>query len=329
MRQDVREGVKQYVSDMIKPNFAVLARQYGTDYRTVKRAYQEAVNGAVRGPADRPKRPSKLDPYRAIIDAKLELNCSAKSIFLFIQKGGFDGGYTIVRDYCAKVKKHRIQKATIRVEHTAGLSAQVDWKEEMTFYDTEGKLHRFSIFLYVLPYSKMKYLSLIFERSQDTLFKCLHDAFEHTGGISTEIWFDNMKQVVDHKKSDFGRPVFNERFKQFSQDAGYTPIACRPFRPQTKGAVESVARVVERLRVYNFEFSDTVELINLVDDFCWELNHEVSQATNEIPIAKWENEEKEYLHPLPDDLLNPTSKMTLPVPSPRNQWLSSVNVSTP
>src|SRR5699024_9179966 len=116
--------------------------------------------------------------------------------------------------------------------------------------------------------------------------------------------FDNMKQVVDHSKSNFGKAVFNERFKQFSQDAGYTPIACRPFRPQTKGVVEALARTTERLRPYNYEFDSGVDLIHIVDDLCADLNNEVSQATYQVPLEKFENEEKEYLHELPANLLD-------------------------
>jgi transposase len=303
VRKDIRQGVRQYMNDDIKPNFAALARQYKVDYRTVKRAFEENQQGVdIVTPK---KRPSKLDPYRSIIDSKLDLSCSAMAIFKFIQKKGFDGQYTIVKDYCKKVKKHRVQKATIRVTHTPGLSAQVDWKEEMTLYNSVGQPIHFNIFLYVLPYSKLKYLTLIFERSQDTLFQCLDDAFYHTGGVPTEIWFDNMKQVIDHTKSDFGKPVFNERFRQFSQDAGYQPIACRVYRPQTKGVVEALARTTERLRVYNYEFTDSVELINVVDELCYDLNHEVSQATNQVPVERWLAKEKEYLHPLPVDLLDP------------------------
>jgi len=304
VRHDIRQGVEMYVKDNIKPNYAALARQYGVDYRTAKRAYQEVKenNGAK---ALRSKRPSLLDPYREVIREKLELNCSAKAIFKFIEKKGFKGKYTIVREYCASIRKERVQKATIRVEYTPGLSAQVDWKEDMTLYDRSGRPYQFSVFLYVLPYSKLKFLTLIFERSQDTLFECLDEAFEQTGGVPNEIWFDNMKQVVDHSKSAFGKPVFNERFRQFSQDAGYKPIACRVFRPQTKGVVESLARTVERLRPYNYEFEDGVELINLVNDLCYDLNNEVSQATGEVPQLKFETEEKEYLHELPTNLLNP------------------------
>lgn len=305
MRHDIQEEVRKFMIEDMKPNFAAIAEQYNCDYRTVKKAYEEVQHPTIPA-TPKPKRPSKLDPYKKQINEKLDISCSAMAIYKFIVKHGFTGKYSIVRDYCAKYKDHQVHKATIRVEHTAGLSAQVDWKEEMTLYNRDGKPFTFNIFLYVLPYSKLKYTTLIFERSQDTLFSCLDDAFYHTGGVPKEIWFDNMKQVVDHAKSDIGkRVVLNERFKQFSQDAGYQPIVCRVFRPQTKGVVEALARTTERLRVYNYEFDDEVDLIEIVDELCDDLNHEVSQATNQIPTDKWEYEEKEYLHELPDNLLDP------------------------
>ena len=92
--------------------------------------------------------------------------------------------------------------------------------------DRNGVSHTFSIFLYVLPYSKFKFLKLTLDQRQDTLFKCLFEAFKVTGGIPKEIWFDNMSTVVDHKLSDFHHHRFNERFLSFSHDAGFHPIAC-------------------------------------------------------------------------------------------------------
>ena len=159
MRHDIREGVKRYVDNDIEPNYAALSRQYDVDYRTAKKAYQEVKEGDAKPQKQKKQRPSLLDPYRDVIKAKLELNCSAMAIFKFIQKKGFQGQYTIVKTYCASIRKARTHKATIRVEHTAGLSAQVDWKEEMTLYNKENKPYHFNIFLYVLPYSKLKYLT--------------------------------------------------------------------------------------------------------------------------------------------------------------------------
>ena len=103
------------------------------------------------------------------------------------------------------------------------------------------------------------------DQKQDTLFKCLFEAFKVTGGIPKEIWFDNMSTVVDHKLSDFHHHRFNERFLSFSHDAGFHPVACRPFRPQTKGCVEALARTMERLKPYDGEFSTINDLNNIVN----------------------------------------------------------------
>lgn len=304
MRKDIREGVMIYVINEIKPNYAALAKQYDCDYRTVKQAYEEAQNKESK-PAERKKRPSKLDPYKEIIQDKIKDQCSAYSIFKFIERKGFGGSYSLVKTYCRQFKQEKVQKATIRIEHSPGLSAQVDWKEDMRLISNQGEIFEFNIFLYVLPYSKKKYITLTFDRKQDTLFECLDDAFYQTGGVPKEIWFDNMKTVVDHSRSQFSKPHFNEHFYAFSKDAGFTPIACRPFRPQTKGCVEALARTVDRLRVYNHEFYDAVELCHLVNDLCTELNNEISQSTDQTPDDRWRTNEKEHLHPLPKNLLSP------------------------
>ena len=291
----------------IKPNYAELARQYNSDYRTVKTAYEKLSSKkehSIQG-TTKQKRPSKLDPFKEIIHDKLTLGCSAKAIYKFIEKQGFEGKYTIVREYCKEHKATKIKQATIRVTHHPALSAQVDWKEEMKLVSKYGEIFQFNIFLYVLPFSKKKFITLTFDRKQDTLFECLAEAFYHTGGVPKEIWFDNMHTVVDRSRTQFTKVHFNERFYAFSKDAGFQPIACRAYRPQTKGAVEALARTMERLRVYNYEFYDATDLIRLIEEFCAELNQEVSQATEQIPNERWLKKEKEHLHPLPNNLLNP------------------------
>ncbi|PCF37380.1 DDE-type integrase/transposase/recombinase, partial [Staphylococcus delphini] len=173
-------------------------------------------------------------------------------------------------------------------------------------HDKFGKRYQFNIFLYVLHYSKMKYITLTWDRKQDTLFQCLKESFEYTGGVPKEIWFDNMKTVVDRPRTQYRKVVFNTLFHQFSKDANFEPIACRPYRPQTKGSVESLAKFVEqRLRPYDYEFYDAVELISLVNHFCHEMNHyEISQATDCYPIDLFNSEEKHLLNPFNVQLLD-------------------------
>ena len=299
MRKDVYERMRYFVLEKIKPNYSAIARQYDVDPRTVKAAYLRAQSDKTTVVRKHRIRRSKLDGYH--IEDKYAAGCSARSIYDFIVEKGFTCKYTIVKDYCRRFRKAQTKKATIRVEHTIGLSAQVDWKEQVTMTDRKGVSHTFSIFLYVLPYSKFKFLKLTLDQKQDTLFKCLFEAFKATGGIPKEICFDNMSTVVDHKLSDFHHHRFNERFLSFSHDAGFHPIACRPFRPQTKGCVEALARTMGRLKPYDGEFCTINDLNDIVNRLSKRLNHEKSQSNNQKPVELWAKE-KEHFRPLNYDL---------------------------
>ena len=301
MRKDVYERMRYFVLKKIKPNYSAVARQYDVDPRTVKAAYLRAQSDKTSVVRKRRSRRSKLDGYQDIIEDKYAAGCSARSIYDFIVEKGFTGKYTVVKDYCRRFRKAQTKKATIRVEHTIGLSAQVDWKEQVTMTDRNGVSHIFSIFLYVLPYSKFKFLKLTLDQKQDTLFKCLFEALKATGGIPKEIWFDNMSTVVDHKLSDFHHHRFNERFLSFSHDTGFHPIACRPFRPQTKGCVEALARTMGRLKPYDGEFCTINDLNDIVNRLAKRLNHEKSQSNNRKPAELWAKE-KEHFRPLNYDL---------------------------
>lgn len=103
-----------------------------------------------------------------------------------------------------------------------------------------------------------------------------------------------MKTVVNEHDIKTGETIFNKDFLTFSKDIGFTPIACRPYRPQTKGTVENVAKIMDRLKVYNNEIENIEEINDLVIDLNIQLNNEISQATNEKPIVLFEKE-KEYL----------------------------------
>ncbi|EGO8899966.1 IS21 family transposase, partial [Enterococcus faecalis] len=298
MRKDVLEGVLRHIMTDIQPNYAALAKQYNCDYRTVKRYYEAGKKGTIDQVKKRKSSVSPLlDGFEEMIKDKMELSCSASSIYYFIKKKGYKGGYTTVKRFCRNYREKRVKKATIRIETTPGLSAQVDWKENIKMVSKHGEVFYFNIFLYVLGYSRMKYLEVTFDRTQPTVFHCLINAFDYCGnGVPQEIWFDNMKTVVDRSKSQFTQTVFNEKFRQFAKDARFIPIACRPFRPQTKGKVEALARTINRLMVFNYEFENEQELKQIVHEFMHDLNNERSQAVNDKP-AKLLTEEQKVLLP--------------------------------
>ena len=299
MRKDIYERMKIMKKEDIKPNFAELARRYDCDYRTVKKAYEQTDNQT-----DRKVRKSKLDDYKQIISDKLELGCSFSSIYHFIKKKGYQGKYSILRDYCRKTKNEYEKKATIRFETTPGLQAQIDWKEEMKLLNRNGEIYTINIFCMVLGYSRMKFWKLTLDRNQDTLIEAIMDGLKYFGGVPKEILFDNMKTVVDHSKSNYHDVVINETFYQFSKDMGFEIVTCRPYRPQTKGKVENLAKFTSRIEPYNKEFDTIDELNDIVNEVNKDINMEVSQATGEVPAERM-NKEKEYLLKLPNqDLMS-------------------------
>ena len=109
------------------------------------------------------------------------------------------------------IKHEQIKKATIRFETNPGLQAQVDWKETMTLKNREGKKFTINIFSIILGYSRFKYIKLTLDRTQQTVFQSLTDAFNYFGGVPKKILFDNMKTVVDHAKSEYANPQVNQK----------------------------------------------------------------------------------------------------------------------
>lgn len=283
----------------IKPNYSEIARRWNCDYRTVKRYFEQDIV-----PIRKITKPSKLDPYKSIIEEKVKIGCTATSIYKFIKKKGYEGKYTILRDYVSSIKVEAIQKATIRFETSPGLQGQVDWKERMKLFNRKGEIFEINIFLMLLGYSRMKYIELTLDRNQDTLMMAMINGFRYFGGIPKEILFDNMKTVVDQSRTNYQEAVINETFYQFSKDMSFEVCPCRAYRPQTKGKVEALAKLMSRLEPYNNEFDTLEELEEIVRGVMSDINNDKSYATNEKPIKLLEKE-KEYLLPLPNqELIN-------------------------
>lgn len=299
MRGDIEDLINFITKeDELLFNKAELARRYDCDPRTIDR-YLKIQSGEIQPKEHKRIYHSKLDGYKDIIIRKVDTyGCSAMAVYKFIKKKGYTGGYSILADFVRKHKENETKKATIRFETNPGLQAQVDWKEDMKLINRVGEEFRINIFLMVLGYSRMKFLKITSDRNQTTLFTCMTEAFQYFDGIPQEILFDNMKTVVDHSKSSFSKTVFNSRFEYFAKDIGFKPIACRPYRPQTKGKVESLAKLMDRLKVYNEEFDTWDDLKNICSKFMDDINSEISQGSDEIPFALF-NKEKEYLLPLP------------------------------
>jgi transposase len=162
---------------------------------------------------------------------------------------------------------------------------------------TEEGCRRVHAFGYVLGYSRRQYVRFV--ESQDfTTTICEHvRAFEHLGGVAATCLYDNMKVVVTGYDGD--DPVYNTRFLAFATHYGFQPVACRRWRPQTKGKIERQFDFVEK-NLLNGRTFRSLEHLNEVAG--WWLEHvsdvRIHPKTKQSPRERHQ-EELPHLIPLP------------------------------
>ena len=129
-----------------------IARQLGVHHSTVERVLGEA---GVERERQRPRRPSKLDPYIAFITETLERfpTLTAARLFDMVKARGYPGGPDHFRHRIAQLRPRRPREAYLRLRTLAGEQAQVDWAHfgKLTIGRAERPLMAFVL---VLSYSR-------------------------------------------------------------------------------------------------------------------------------------------------------------------------------
>ena len=111
-------------------------------------------------------RTSKIDPFKGSIVRMLETHpYSAAQVLQRIREEGFDGGYTIVKDYVRKVRPRK-SPAFLKLSFAPGECAQVDWGSFGKVPVGESS-RRLSFFVMVLCYSRMMYLEFTVSQTME------------------------------------------------------------------------------------------------------------------------------------------------------------------
>ena len=282
-------------SDKIKGmSYTELGKKYNIDPRTAKRYAESEIKPEYT--LTEPK-PSKLDPYKKQIDQWLEeAPYSAVRILEKLQELGFDGKYSIVKEYVRGKKMDFNEKATVRFETMPGQQGQVDWGffENYTVYE-DGNEKKLYCFLMVLGYSRMRYIEFVTDMTTDTLIRCHQNAFRYFCGYPNEILYDNMRQVVIKRLLKQENSVLNRQFEDFAGFYGFAPVLCRPYRGQTKGKVERTVRFVRENFMVGIRYESLDDLNGQAVAWCNKVNAKIHATTNEIPFERLK---KEGLNPI-------------------------------
>jgi transposase len=278
-----------------------LARELGLARETVQGAVRrwQAGRAGQGAPAGRPvRRPSLVDPFEETIRQLLQRypDITITRVFEELRALGFRGGLTIVRERVLQLRPEPTRQPVQRFETPPGAQAQMDSSSYDIDFTEEGR-RRVHLFSYLLSYSRRQYLRFVNAQDLATTLREHVRAFEYLGGVAARCLYDNMKAVV-LRHGDEG-PLYNPRFLAFATHYGFTPHACPPRRPQTKGKVERPFWYAET-NLLNGRTFRTLEHLNEVT--AWWLTNvadvRVHRETRQRPVDR-HAEERPHLIALP------------------------------
>lgn len=190
-------------------------------------------------------RPSKLDPYKAEIDAMLEgdrrayrkQRHTAKRVFdRLVDEHGFDGSYSTVQRYV------RDARARARVAAGKGPFADLDWPAGVMQFDFgqadfehRGALARMHYAAMSFPQSNHALAQVFGDEKSVCVCQAMKDAFEHIGGVPPRVVFDN---ATEAGRRICGIVRESSLFRAFRMHYGFEAVFANPDAGHEKGNVE-------------------------------------------------------------------------------------------
>jgi transposase len=288
-----------------------VAKLLGINRRTLHRWIgQGAISETVVEPpryTPRPPVATKLDPFKSIIQERLDLYPALSSVRLLgeVRAAGYAGGYTQLREFAQTVRPKPPQEPPVRFETAPGKQAQVDFGKFRLPWGMRNCL------LVVLGYSRLLWMWFYQRQDMRTLIHGLESAFAFFGGVTEELLFDQMKTVItrdDRLKG--GDLVKNAEFQRFAAHWNCAAKACRPYRAQTKGKVERPIRYVRGNFFYGRDFLNDADLNH--QGMVWldqVANVRIHYTTKERPYERFLRDEQAVLGPL---AARPYTSLVLP-----------------
>jgi hypothetical protein len=109
----------------------------------------------------------------------------------------------------------------------------------------DGKLIRAQLFVMNMGYSRSLYAVCMPNQKLPSLIGCHINAWEHFGGRTEEILYDNPKTIVLSRDYEGKNITWNPQFLDFASYYGFNARLCKPYRARTKGKVESGVKYVK------------------------------------------------------------------------------------
>lgn len=305
-----------------------LQRKYGVGFLTV----QKALTSAWPEPRKKlPPRPTRLDPYKPLIDEMLRADLDAprkqrhtvKRIFerLLDEHGADEISYQMVRGYVADRREEiRIQagrgvvEAFVPQTHKPGAEAEVDFGDVTV--RLAGELVTCYLFAFRLSYSGKAVHRIFASAGQEAFFEGHVHALNTLGGVPTgKVRYDNLRAAVAQVLGFSRHRVEAERWTAFRSHYGLEALYCQPgiHGAHEKGGVEGQIGWFRRNHLVPVpEIATLAELNAMIDR--WDQEDETRRIRSRPrTIGEYFAAEQPLLAPLPQEPVETGRLFTLRV----------------
>jgi len=276
-----------------------IAAEFGACPKTV-RAWIKAGGWRRYRRAGRPK---KLDGLKDWLEAKMTQHRGNADVVRQDLKDelGIEATLRTVERAVAPFRQllEAERRATVRFETAPGQQMQIDFGE--TRVELAGVKERVHLFVATLGYSRRGYVQAFLCERQSAWFEGIENAFRHYNGVPREVLFDNARALVDHHDAATREVTLNARFHAFSRYWGFTPRACAPYRPRTKGKDENGVSYVKKNAVAGRRFDSLAQFEGHLERWMREISDtRMHGTTGEAPILRFLRDEASALQPYPN-----------------------------
>lgn len=279
-----------------------IARALGLGRNTVRRllvAHEaERQEGAALLQVKPPSgRRAKLDAHVAAIAELLARypDITAQRVFEDLRAGGYDGGYTMVRERVADLRPKTPTISLPTPEYGPGEMSESDWSSYLI--DFAAGRHRVHVCSYVLVWSRRKAFSIHAHEDTHELMEAHRLAFTRLGGVAAQTKYDRQKAVV--LRVEGAQPIYNPRFIAFATYYEFSPHICRKAAPNEKPRTERSFWELERSFLNGRSFFDVADMKRQLALWMDEIADVRVPRGERVPILERFAEEAPHLRPLP------------------------------
>ncbi|MCI5648335.1 MAG: IS21 family transposase [Lachnospiraceae bacterium] len=197
----------------------------------------------------------------------------------------------------------QVSKATMRIQRKPGDTFEVDWAgKTIDIYDrVTGEITPAYLFVGVLSCSGLIYAEACMDMKAENFISCHVHAYEYFGGVTRLLVPDNLRAGVT--KNTRYETVIPRAYREMAEyyDTAIVParVKAPDDKPNAEGSVKfATTWILAAIRNYHFFSLEEAKLV--VAEKLEELNDRPFQKRVGSRRSAYENEEKEFMQPLPN-----------------------------